>query len=322
MSGTGREVRVVFDPAVAEEDRSLIEELSLRRLPRSLAAAADDADPEAEPPLPDWAPRVARREVAGKGFTSAVLGGVTYGFYELAMICFDSDIGLLIPVGVVVCGVGVVPGAIGLGSLGKVIGGLRPGTPEARRQLAAWRTAVRNRDGYVSPRELSKLHKRLLVRAQQAADRVIASRSHSDGIIDSTRNEVELPSQLWRIAVDLRDLDRHIWRLHEVRKDVTSEEGIAVLAQRQQRVDQARAAVGTRVERIVTYADRVEELDARLDEVRALELIGSADSTGQVLARIDANADDAEYLAGMEAQALAALKVGLEAAQEAALMVE
>ncbi|MFI9835581.1 hypothetical protein ACIHFD_01010 [Nonomuraea sp. NPDC051941] len=68
------------------------------------------------------------------------------------------------------------------------------------------RAAQVHANRFILPEDLDYPCQRLLRRAQNAVEAIMASRVHRDGLIDTIDNRVSLPEEVWQIAQQLRKL--------------------------------------------------------------------------------------------------------------------
>ncbi|MEU6779570.1 hypothetical protein ABZ912_10235 [Nonomuraea angiospora] len=68
------------------------------------------------------------------------------------------------------------------------------------------RSAQVHANRFILPEDLDYPCQRLLRRAQNAVEAIMASRVHRDGLIDTIDNRVSLPEEVWQIAQRLRKL--------------------------------------------------------------------------------------------------------------------
>ncbi|MGD6756008.1 hypothetical protein [Streptomyces sp. BH105] len=301
--------RCVCDPAVPEHDRRLIGMLPADRFPPD--APASDAVPAWRPPHRAVALSDSMRRASGGAVLAAGLGW-------LVSLCFESSFWLPVLIGVLLALGATVAFGVAAFELSDGVRGDRVRHAQSRRDLEGWKAALRQRGRYVLPQRLAAQDGVLLDRGRVAVDSVLTSRAHAAGVIDSVRNRVELPAQLWRIAQDLRTIGEGEAEAALAGRAAISREGRATVAHRLRKLEQARTGVTARVHGLENYARAVDRLDAQLAENHALERLGGSDGVLDLLARVDAPGADADDLTDMEEHARAALESTLKAAQEAA----
>ncbi|MFZ3566548.1 hypothetical protein ACOKM5_06195 [Streptomyces sp. BH097] len=301
--------RCVCDPAVPEHDRRLIGMLPVDRFP-----------PDAPSPgaLPAWRPPHRAAALSDPLRRASGWAALASGLGWLVFLCFGSSFWLPVLIGVLL--------ALGAtGTFGMAVFELRDGLhgdrvrhSQSRKDLDGWKAARRHHGRYVLPQRLAAQDGVLLDRARVAVDSVLASRAHATGVIDSVRNRVELPAQLWRIAQDLRTIGEGEADAALAARAAISREGRATVSHRNRQLGQARTGVTARVQGLENYARAVERLDAQLAENHALERLGGSEGVLDLLARVDTPGADADDLTDMEEHARAALETTLKAAQDAA----
>ncbi|MEB8339514.1 hypothetical protein [Streptomyces endophyticus] len=301
--------RCVCDPAVPEHDRRLIDMLPVDRFPPD--TPSPDAVPAWRPPNRAVALSNSVRSAGGWAVLSAGLGW-------LVSLCFGSSFWLPVLIGVLLALGATVTFGLAVFEISAGAHGDRVRHAQSRKDLGGWKAALRQHGRYVLPQRLAAQDGVLLDRARVAVASVLESRAHTAGVIDSVRNRVELPAQLWRIAQDLRTIGEGEADATLAGRAAVSREGRAVVARRYEELEQARAAVTARVRGLENYARAVERLDAQLAENQALERLGGSAGVLDLIARIDVPGADAEDLTDMEAHARAALESTLKAAQDAA----
>ncbi|MEV7730331.1 hypothetical protein AB0P15_37310 [Streptomyces sp. NPDC087917] len=139
------------------------------------------------------------------------------------------------------------------------------------------RTAVHYRNRYVCPCDLEQQQRRLLVRAATAVDTVLTSQANKRQLIDETRNQVELPQMLWKIAQDVAEIDRLVLKHQFSAAGSAGGDVDAALATREAAIKVSRDAVETRVKALERYAAKVLRLDTLWAQQQQLEAL-DADS--------------------------------------------
>lgn len=301
--------RCVCDPAVPEQDRRLIGMLPVDRFP------PDAPVPDVVPP---WRPPHRAVALSGPLRRASAWAALASGLGWLVFLCFGSSFWLPVLIGVLLALGATVTFGMAVFELSDGLQGDRVRHSQSRKDLEGWKAARRQHGRYVLPQHLVAQDGILLDRARVAVDSVLASRAHAAGVIDSVRNRVELPAQLWRIAQDLHTIGEGEADAALAGRAAISREGRAAVAHRHRKLEQARTGVTARVHALENYARAVERLDAQLAENHALERLGGSEGVLDLLARIDVPGADAEDLTDMEDHARAALESTLKAAQEAA----
>jgi hypothetical protein len=167
----------------------------------------------------------------------------------------------------------------------------------------------RYRDRFISQPGLDRPSQDLLLRAQAAIRAVLASQVHQAGQLDDAANVTVLPLQEWEIARQLRDLSQLRGEHARIAAAAPRQApAVAEVAGPQREIlGQVQAAVTARVEALEGYADRVRAADgAYRNWQQALALAGLNDGLLDLLARTAADAQAAEEIAGLSAQARAA----------------
>lgn len=163
---------------------------------------------------------------------------------------------------------------------------LSPAEMRARRQAL-----VDAHRSYVLPGDLTQEAAALLVRAQDAAARILSSDVHREDLVDRAANEVFVPHEVWAAAASLAEYSR-LRAAHEA----PDSPGSAAL-------DASFAGIAQRVDALAKYADRIERADAAYRAQReALEQAEHHEAVMALHARTAADDLAAEHLADMAAQ--------------------
>jgi hypothetical protein len=154
-------------------------------------------------------------------------------------------------------------------------------------QDEVWQRAAREAHGhYVVPADLTDDAAELLALAQQAVRTILGSDCRAHDLVDGVRDAVVLPQAEWEIATGLAEYSRLI-REHD------GAEGAAVLRlvdQRHAALEASLSGLARRVKALQSYANAVEEADARLREFRNVQHL--TDKGDEVLALLARTAGD------------------------------
>ncbi|MFE3452194.1 hypothetical protein ACFXJ8_25065 [Nonomuraea sp. NPDC059194] len=146
------------------------------------------------------------------------------------------------------------------------------GNRVAKRRL---RLAYEHHDRYVLPEDLDYPCQVLLRRAQDAADRILASEVHKAGLIDSIDNQVTLPDEVWQIARRLAKLSR----MHDEHRRIVPTDLPrnlrAAFAPYAGALDQAWTSLSQRVRTLEEYALQVLKADDVYRAHRRLEMLAA-----------------------------------------------
>jgi hypothetical protein len=146
---------------------------------------------------------------------------------------------------------------------------------------------------------------------------ITRSTVHIEDRIDSARNNLVLPRQLWDLMGDLAELQEH-------RKDTPKQDALA--AAHRGVIQQITVNCERRVQALETYATQVISADKRLAELKAVEKLESRSSgLMDLLARtstVDIAVAELNELTGHAATLVESYRTALAAAREAGLALE
>ncbi|MFE1827846.1 hypothetical protein [Streptomyces yangpuensis] len=291
------ENRAVVDPEIPEKDQKVLLKVDDALLPSADGRRAPS--PTAEEVRRRR--RAAERVHNPKKQQNLSLGPVGSGCF--AIFCGAFAIQSAAPYGSwwgVALG-GIVSAVALLACIGQIM--LRRDDTQHRR------TAIHYRNRYVCPCDLEQRQRSVLVRASTAVDTILTSQAHKRQLIDDTRNQVELPPTLWKIAQDLAAIDRLAIKHRANKASSAGGDVDAALATREAAIKASGDAVETRVKALEQYAAKVLRLDALWAQQRQLEALDAdsdeylelvAQTTGDNLTvdRLRASEDEATEMAG------------------------
>lgn len=140
---------------------------------------------------------------------------------------------------------------------------------------------------------------------------------HTEDRIDSARNNLVLPRQLWDLMGDLADLREHM-------RDAPQQKSLA--STHTKIIEQITLNCERRVQALETYAFEVLNADKRLAELKAIEKLESRSSgLMDLLARtstVDFDIFELNDLTGKTSQLVESYRTALAAAREAGLVLE
>ncbi|MFE7194487.1 hypothetical protein [Kitasatospora sp. NPDC057541] len=170
---------------------------------------------------------------------------------------------------------------------------------------------------YVLPEQLTEADRAMLGRAQAAADAVLSSAVHCTDVIDSRRNAVMLPAQVWAVAEALAEHSRlaQAAPAESAGPRLADETDVRAAA-----LATARQGIERRVAGLETYAEQVAEADARFAEWRqAQQLTADSDDVLTLVARTtsdELSAAEVAFLVGQAASAAAQFERAASAARD------
>ncbi len=182
---------------------------------------------------------------------------------------------------------------------------------------------VRYRDEVVGPLALDPSCRQLLLRAQRAIARILASKVYAADL-RTTVPESALRRHEWEIAIALRE----ITELRAEHESSASAGGpgpmtAAVLASHQRALALAQDGAASRVNALERYAAQVEAADAaQRDWQSAVRISGLNDKYLDLVARTAADEHAIAEITGLTEQAAAAARVFQDNLQQAALAAE
>lgn len=147
------------------------------------------------------------------------------------------------------------------------------GTPSVSLDLRRARELERRRDRYLTPEDLDREAREMLVRVQTAVDAVRDSEVNREGMLDAVDNAVTLPRQEWEIAQVLARQSRLRADQEKVAGEAKLPEVEAALRPLRDKLDVSVQAVTRRVEALERYAERARAADEALRAERSLDAL-------------------------------------------------
>ncbi|MFF2654614.1 hypothetical protein [Streptomyces sp. NPDC058045] len=155
--------------------------------------------------------------------------------------------------------------------------------------IRSWQAAIDQREQYVRTEELSDASRQLIFRARSSVDVILYSAANTRGLLDTVKNQTELPMQLWIVAQDLALLQGPSEKLRIAARHVLSADGRQRLDEQQAALNSAFQTVTKRVEALEQYAARTRKIDQCLAEAEALGSLGGGD-LADAISRVSGNA--------------------------------
>ncbi|MFI0349481.1 hypothetical protein [Actinomadura sp. 9N407] len=270
--------RPVFDPDIPGGDRALLAAAPERLVPATL--------PAPPPPRPGLATIIGRAIwIPLFAFFYGVLPGGWIRVFFLASLDEDDLMDSVFRWGRgAVLAMMITPFfqilliLLGLGEAAALLAaasftGWAAGAVRHVREPAAARAAREHHGRYLLPGDFDRPAARLLWRAQQAADAVLASEAHAAGLLDDARNEVALPEQEWAIARALAEHTRLRRERAAQRPERLSPRVRALLEPQRRALDLSVRSVTERVEALETYARHAREADDAYHEWQVMRCL-------------------------------------------------